>query len=190
MNNWMPSAFTTVPMCVKIPGRLKPEPLNGSQHMKLERRSMQTPLWASGALTRNRVLIETAPTMPSASSAPKVQSYDNLIPLSKVPLNIKAKLHLLEFSFPTDNSANIQGIWGPWSDWSRCPALCGQVGVQLRSRSCQSHSTTCIGPKLEGKECIGPECPKSGELDLVWSHQLFLCWSHLIESDPDLTHQI
>lgn len=170
MSSWMPSAFTTVPVCVKVPRRLKPEPLNGSQPLKLERRSMQTLLWASGALMRNRVLIETAPTMQSASSAPKVQSYNALIPSSEVPLNIKAKPHSLELSFPTDNSANIQGIWGPWSDWSPCPALCGQVGVQLRSRNCQSHSTPCIGPKLEGKECNGPECPKSGELDLVWSH--------------------
>lgn len=93
MSSWMPSAFTTVPVCVNIPRRLKPEPPNGSQPLNLERRSMQTLLWASGALMRNRVLIETAPTMQSASSAPKVQSYNTLIPSSKVPLNIKAKPH-------------------------------------------------------------------------------------------------
>uniref|UniRef100_A0A668U4P8 Ig-like domain-containing protein n=1 Tax=Oreochromis aureus TaxID=47969 RepID=A0A668U4P8_OREAU len=55
------------------------------------------------------------------------------------------------------------GTWGPWSDWSPCPALCGQVGVQLRYRNCQSDSLPCSGPKLDGKACNGPECPKTGE---------------------------
>uniref|UniRef100_A0A3P9AWR3 Cartilage intermediate layer protein, nucleotide pyrophosphohydrolase n=1 Tax=Maylandia zebra TaxID=106582 RepID=A0A3P9AWR3_9CICH len=53
------------------------------------------------------------------------------------------------------------GTWGPWSDWSPCPALCGQVGVQLRHRNCQSDSLLCSGPKLDGKACNGPECPKT-----------------------------
>lgn len=127
------------------------------------------------------------------SPLPLPQRFRLITPLSlhqKWHFNIKAKPHSRGLSFPTDNSANIQGVWGPWSDWSPCPALCGQLGVQLRSRNCQSHSTPCIGPKLEGKECNGPECPKSGKLDLVWSHRKFLCWTHLIESDPNLTHQI
>lgn len=64
---------------------------------------------------------------------------------------------------PAHNSINIQGTWGPWSDWSPCPALCGQVGVQLRHRNCQSDSLLCSGPKLDGKACNGPECPKTGE---------------------------
>ncbi|MEQ2264654.1 hypothetical protein XENORESO_015422, partial [Xenotaenia resolanae] len=56
---------------------------------------------------------------------------------------------------------NIQGTWGVWSNWSPCPALCGQVGVQLRHRSCQPQSLTCNGPKIEGKPCNGPECMKT-----------------------------
>lgn len=68
---------------------------------------------------------------------------------------------------PTDNGVNIQDTWGPWSDWSSCPALCGQVGVQLRSRKCQTRSMPCSGPKVEGKACNGPECPKTGELALI-----------------------
>lgn len=74
----------------------------------------------------------------------------------------------LALSFLTDNSVNTQGTWGPWTDWSPCPALCGQVGVQLRSRNCQSRSMPCNGPKVEGKSCNGPECPKTGEVALVY----------------------
>lgn len=63
-----------------------------------------------------------------------------------------------------DNEVNIQGTWGPWSDWSPCPALCGQVGVQLRTRNCLSPSVPCSGPKVEGKSCNGSDCTKTGEL--------------------------
>lgn len=73
MSSWTQFAFTTVPECVRTPGQSKLEPLNGSQPVKLERRSMQTPLWASGASIRSRVLIKTAPTTQFASSVPKVQ---------------------------------------------------------------------------------------------------------------------
>ncbi|KAA8595716.1 hypothetical protein FQN60_011007 [Etheostoma spectabile] len=69
--------------------------------------------------------------------------------------------YAVRFLCPKDNSVNIQGDWGPWSDWSPCPALCGQMGVQLRSRNCQSRSMPCSGPRVEGKACNGPECPKT-----------------------------
>lgn len=65
-------------------------------------------------------------------------------------------------------SVSTQATWGPWSDWSQCPALCGQIGVQLRSRSCQSHSSLCMGPKVEGKECQGPECPELGRSEVCF----------------------
>ncbi|XP_068173906.1 cartilage intermediate layer protein 1 [Antennarius striatus] len=68
--------------------------------------------------------------------------------------------YAVRFLCPKEKSVNIQAIWGQWSGWSKCPALCGQVGVQLRSRICLSQSMPCIGPKVEGKECNGPECPK------------------------------
>ncbi|KAM4631295.1 cartilage intermediate layer protein 1 [Polymixia lowei] len=67
--------------------------------------------------------------------------------------------YAVRFLCPKDTSATAQGAWGPWSDWSPCPALCGQVGVQVRSRNCQSQSLPCSGSKLEGKACNGPECP-------------------------------
>lgn len=74
MSSWTQFVSTIGPECVRRPGQLKPEPLNGSQPVKLGRRSTQIPLWASGALMKNRVLIATAPTMQSAFSVPKVQS--------------------------------------------------------------------------------------------------------------------
>ncbi|KAM7406054.1 hypothetical protein PAMP_000458 [Pampus punctatissimus] len=67
--------------------------------------------------------------------------------------------YAVRFLCPKDNIVNIRNNWGPWSDWSPCPALCGQVGVQIRSRNCQSHLMPCSGPKVEGKACNGPECP-------------------------------
>lgn len=191
MSSSMPFAITTVLGCVRTPWQLKPKPLNGSQPMKLERRSMQTPLWASGALMRSRVLIETVPTTLFASCVPKVQSSESCFQYEKqihTLLCLKSltfdfagdtpatKRELcwydplkksLALSFPTDNSMNVEGTWGPWSDWSPCPALCGQLGVQLRTRNCQSYFTSCTGPKVEGKGCNGPECPKTGELELV-----------------------
>ncbi|KAM6943584.1 cartilage intermediate layer protein 1 [Xenentodon cancila] len=66
--------------------------------------------------------------------------------------------YAVRFLCPKVSSLNIQATWGPWSDWSPCPALCGQVGVQLRHRTCQSQSLPCSGPKIEGKPCNGPEC--------------------------------
>uniref|UniRef100_A0AAV2LN49 Ig-like domain-containing protein n=1 Tax=Knipowitschia caucasica TaxID=637954 RepID=A0AAV2LN49_KNICA len=58
------------------------------------------------------------------------------------------------------DSGDVDGTWGPWSDWSECPALCGQAGMQHRYRSCQSGAVPCIGSKVEDRECYVPECPK------------------------------
>ncbi|XP_034047443.1 cartilage intermediate layer protein 1 [Thalassophryne amazonica] len=69
--------------------------------------------------------------------------------------------YAVRFLCPKDNSVNIQAMWGLWSEWSACPALCDQVGVQIRSRTCQSRSMTCTGPKVEGKACSGPACPRT-----------------------------
>lgn len=181
MNSWMPFVSITVPVYAKLQRQSKPEPLNGSQRVKLGRRSMQTRLWASGAWMKSKVPSSTAPTMQSVSYVQKVWPWKFFFCL---PLCSKKDLFffcLLNFFFhnlskitfqstsiffffpPAHNSINIQGTWGPWSDWSPCPALCGQVGVQLRHRNCQSDSLLCSGPKLDGKACNGPECPKTGE---------------------------
>lgn len=78
------------------------------------------------------------------------------------------------FHFQKDIGVSVQGTWGLWSDWSQCPALCGQTGFQLRSRSCQSDATLCIGPKVERKECQGPPCPKLGKSEeCVCSQRVF-----------------
>lgn len=184
MSSWMPFASITVPECVRLHGRSKPEPLNGSQLVRLGRRSMQTPLWASGASMRSKVPIATAPTMQSASSVPKVWSHNtfDIHSDNKIWSQCQSKtlhssssyfqsdgLNIVEYCsiFLTDNSVNIQGTWGPWSDWGPCPAPCGQVGVQIRSRNCQSRSMPCSGPKVEGRPCNGPECPRTGELTLI-----------------------
>ncbi|KAM6979618.1 cartilage intermediate layer protein 1 [Aplochiton taeniatus] len=68
----------------------------------------------------------------------------------------------VRFLCPKGNSGSAKGTWGPWSDWSRCPALCGQVGVQVRSRNCESQSLTCSGNTVEGKACEGPQCATTG----------------------------
>lgn len=77
LSSCMSFAITTVLGCVRNPWRLKPKPLNGSRPTKLETKSMQTPMWASGALIRSRVLVETVPTTLFASCVPKVQSSES-----------------------------------------------------------------------------------------------------------------
>ncbi|KAM9409605.1 cartilage intermediate layer protein 1 isoform 1-T2 [Pholidichthys leucotaenia] len=67
--------------------------------------------------------------------------------------------YAVRFLCPKVLNIKVEGIWSPWSEWSPCPALCGQVGVQLRYRTCQSQSLPCSGSKLDGKACNGPECP-------------------------------
>lgn len=78
MSSWMPYDSIIAPECVRIPGQLKLELLNGFQPVKLEKRFMQTRLWVSGAWMRSRMLIETAPTTRSASFAPKVHSNNKI----------------------------------------------------------------------------------------------------------------
>lgn len=68
----------------------------------------------------------------------------------------------------SDISVKVEDLWGPWSDWSPCPALCGQASVQIRSRNCQSPLLPCVGPKVEGKACSGHECQKTGKLVVVY----------------------
>lgn len=59
--------------------------------------------------------------------------------------------------------AVVKGAWGPWTDWTECPAQCGLIGVQMRSRACNAkphlREQQCNGPTVEGRQCKGPECP-------------------------------
>ncbi|KAG5848797.1 hypothetical protein ANANG_G00103240 [Anguilla anguilla] len=71
--------------------------------------------------------------------------------------------YAVRFLCPTGASGSVvRGAWGPWSDWTQCPAKCGQEAVQVRSRRCNAHShqweQQCIGPTVEGRMCKGPAC--------------------------------
>ncbi|XP_041931008.1 LOW QUALITY PROTEIN: cartilage intermediate layer protein 1 [Alosa sapidissima] len=70
--------------------------------------------------------------------------------------------YAVRFLCPRDNSAVVKGAWGPWTGWTECPAKCGQVAVQMRSRTCNSkpnqRGQQCNGPTVEGRQCRGPEC--------------------------------
>lgn len=85
-------------------------------------------------------------------------------------MKITGNLHaLIPCLSQADDSVHPQGTWGLWLEWSPCPALCGQVGVHARSRTCQSRSTPCTGPRVEGKHCSEPECPKPGQTGIIYS---------------------
>ncbi|XP_035252269.1 cartilage intermediate layer protein 1-like [Anguilla anguilla] len=74
--------------------------------------------------------------------------------------------------FLCPKGASAQGGWGPWSEWTPCSAQCGQLAVQVRSRSCSllTHhkEQQCIGSTMESRTCKGLPCPVQGEWD-PWS---------------------
>ncbi|XP_076855483.1 cartilage intermediate layer protein 1 [Brachyhypopomus gauderio] len=67
--------------------------------------------------------------------------------------------YAVRFLCPIVKQPETHGVWGPWSDWSLCPAQCGQVAVQVRSRSCRTQSRQCEGATVENRQCKGPACP-------------------------------
>ncbi|XP_061887002.1 cartilage intermediate layer protein 1 [Entelurus aequoreus] len=75
--------------------------------------------------------------------------------------------YAVRFLCPKGISLTLQDTWSSWTDWSPCSALCGQVGVQIRSRICNSHLRYCNGPKVERKECQGPECQTECSMQCV-----------------------
>ncbi|XP_046897760.1 cartilage intermediate layer protein 1 [Hypomesus transpacificus] len=70
--------------------------------------------------------------------------------------------YAVRFLCSKGSSGSAPEVWGPWSGWSVCPAQCGQVGVQVRSRICQAQNQACSGPTVEGRPCKGPDCPGTG----------------------------
>uniref|UniRef100_A0A4W4GPW5 Ig-like domain-containing protein n=1 Tax=Electrophorus electricus TaxID=8005 RepID=A0A4W4GPW5_ELEEL len=67
--------------------------------------------------------------------------------------------YVVRFLCPVDKQPESPGVWGPWSAWGLCPAQCGQVADQVRSRTCKTQSRWCIGSSVEGRQCKGPTCP-------------------------------
>jgi len=65
-------------------------------------------------------------------------------------------------------------IWGPWSDWSLCPAQCDQVAIQHRSRSCKSSSKQCNGQTVVAMPCQGPPCPCNAST-VCYSFKIMSC---------------
>ena len=61
-----------------------------------------------------------------------------------------------------DCSASVRcPVWDDWSDWQPCPVTCGSgVGVQLRTRSCNTTEVACQGPNRETQNCTAsPSLP-------------------------------
>ncbi|TNM91034.1 hypothetical protein fugu_003323 [Takifugu bimaculatus] len=86
----------------------------------------------------------------------------HLLCLAQTAQNLVAFTTIMENLFlSTDDGVHIQGTWGLWSEWSPCPALCGQVGVQTRSRTCQSRSTPCTGPMVGRKRMQWTRVPQN-----------------------------
>ncbi|XP_017539156.1 cartilage intermediate layer protein 1 [Pygocentrus nattereri] len=67
--------------------------------------------------------------------------------------------YAVRFLCSRDKQPEIHGVWGQWSEWSTCPAQCGQVAVHVRTRTCKTQSRPCNGPTVEGRQCKGPTCP-------------------------------
>ena len=56
----------------------------------------------------------------------------------------------------------VNGVFGPWSNWSTCNAACGEEGQIRRTRTyipAQHGGTDITGPLEEIDNCRGPPCP-------------------------------
>ncbi|KAM9163493.1 LOW QUALITY PROTEIN: SCO-spondin-like [Pangshura tecta] len=54
----------------------------------------------------------------------------------------------------------VEGVWTPWTAWSRCSAACDS-GVQTRSRTCSNPAyggPECTGPLLQTRDCNSQPC--------------------------------
>ncbi|XP_017314239.1 cartilage intermediate layer protein 1 isoform X2 [Ictalurus punctatus] len=78
---------------------------------------------------------------------------------SEQPEGKSCSNYAVRFLCPRDTKPETQGTWGQWSDWTPCPAQCGQVAAQVRSRTCTTQSRQCNGLKMESRQCKGPICP-------------------------------
>ncbi|KAF7688100.1 cartilage intermediate layer protein 1 [Silurus meridionalis] len=78
---------------------------------------------------------------------------------SEQPEGKNCSNYAVRFLCPRETKLETEGVWGQWSDWTPCPAQCGQVATQIRSRTCTTQSRQCSGVKLESRHCKGPTCP-------------------------------
>ncbi|KAH0627733.1 hypothetical protein JD844_003874 [Phrynosoma platyrhinos] len=54
----------------------------------------------------------------------------------------------------------VEGIWTPWTAWSKCSALCDS-GVQTRNRTCSNPAyggPECSGPLIQTRDCNTQPC--------------------------------
>ncbi|XP_074919520.1 SCO-spondin-like [Chelonoidis abingdonii] len=54
----------------------------------------------------------------------------------------------------------VEGVWTPWTAWSRCSATCDS-GVQTRSRTCSNPAyggPECTGPLVQTRDCNSQPC--------------------------------
>ena len=96
------------------------------------------------------------------------------------------KLPELKLTFPLFPAAVDVGTWGSWGAFGECPANCGEVGLQNRTRDCSENNngmTTAAGtdvthcgmsssgprsgdPSVQVIKCQGP-CPPPGGKKLI-----------------------
>ncbi|KAL3883529.1 hypothetical protein ACJMK2_029785 [Sinanodonta woodiana] len=66
----------------------------------------------------------------------------------------------------------VDGQWGIWSEWSKCPVTCGG-NSQNRHRACNNPvpsngGRSCVGSDMESQTCSLSACPVDGQWG-IWS---------------------
>ena len=67
----------------------------------------------------------------------------------------------------------IDGNWSDWTEWGYCDATCGNDGMMIRSRACDSPApqfagTNCDGDLQQENSCTDIiECPGTNEYNLL-----------------------
>lgn len=67
-----------------------------------------------------------------------------------------------------DAKSMSNGQWGQWSIWSSCTASCGDLGVQIRSRTCNINNR-CEGEPTQNQPCNRHVCPTTPAGEPQWT---------------------
>uniref|UniRef100_A0A915MQQ4 Uncharacterized protein n=1 Tax=Meloidogyne javanica TaxID=6303 RepID=A0A915MQQ4_MELJA len=67
-----------------------------------------------------------------------------------------------------DTKTMSNGQWGQWTIWSSCTASCGDLGVQIRSRTCNINNR-CEGEPTQNQPCNRHVCPTIPAGEPVWT---------------------